>query len=375
MLMRRFFYGQSPLRSRARGVAFLCFILLLTGCGGEESVDNPVVETTSGVMPSEAKPISTKYFPMTIGSRWVYRNADGAEWSREVTETEEVGSHVYHFFGYDSLIGDDHSDPSENPMYTPTPYAITRDGRLIYDIKLSDLNDAVSQTISLSGRVPPNKWGIWVGCRTEGERAVAVCRMEKHETIYRDGKAHKETNNDALMFLYRYDTRVVWNNDLTVLRFPIVPNRRWKAINVHLSGTRYRPPFRDRDGVGDLHSFEADVTISGIAGRPELIVTPAGAFEDCLKIQYETTRMSFETTEFNTGWIVFEQKELKLYEAELRKELTTLFRDGLPRMKLGAVWLAPDVGPVKIERADGISELISYDVKTGSGLRHLASGQ
>ena len=80
------------------------------------------------------------------------------------------------------------------------------------------------------------------------------------------------------------------------------------------------------------------------------------------------TRLSFETTEFTAFQPVFEQRKLELFEAELRKELTTLFKDGLPRMQLGAVWLAPDVGPVRIERADGISELISYDVKTGSGL-------
>ena len=87
------------------------------------------------------------------------------------------------------------------------------------------------------------------------------------------------------------------------------------------------------------------------------------------------TRLSFETTEFSAFKLFFEQRQLDLFEAELRKELTTLFRDALPRMQLGAVWLAPDVGPVKIERADGISELISYDVKTGGDMWHVASGQ
>ena len=360
MRIRRLFNRQFSLRNRVGGGAFLCFILLLCGCGGEDTINSPVSDSVGDGTQNTSTP---NYFPMTVGNRWVYQNPDGSEWTREVTEIDEVGSDVYHFFSYDPLIADNHSDPFETPIYTPTPYAITLDGRLIYDIKLSDLNTAVSQTVARSGRAPPNKWGIWVGCRTEGERAVAVCRMEKHETIYRDGKARKETNNDALMFLYRYDTRVVRNSKLTLLRFPIVPHQRWKAINVHLSGTRYRPPFRDRDGVGDIHSFEANVTISGIVGHPESVVTPAGAFEDCLKIRYEITRIYFETTKFNTGWLIFEQKELKLYEAELRKELTTLFRDGLPRMQLGAMWLAPGVGPVKIETPNGIAELIDYEVK------------
>ena len=364
MSIHRFFRRQSALRSRPRGLAFLCFILLMYGCG-DESINAPLGGTRKT---EDFVPVSSIYYPLTVGNRWVYRNADGSEWSREVTKTEEVGSHLYHFFSYSPLIDDDQLDSSETPTYTPTPYVKTLDGRLIYENKMSDLNDAVRQTIFESGRVPPNRWVTGTRCRTEGERAVAVCRLRKLETIVRDGRELQEINNDALMLLHRYDARVVWNSELTVLRFPLDPYRRWKAIDVRVSGTRYIPPFWDWEGVGDTHSFEANVTISGIAGQQESVVTPAGAFANCLKIQYEMTRLSFETTEFTVSWPVFEQRQLELFESELRKELTTLFRDGLPRMQLGAVWLAPDVGPVRIERADGISELISYDVKTGSGL-------
>ena len=358
MSIHRLIKRQFPMRSRGWGVSFLFCILLISGCGGEEAADrNPLVETVGDATFNTVAPI---YFPMTVGNRWVYRNPDGSEWAREVTRTEEVGSHVFHFFDYDSIIDDDQSDVSENPMYSPSPYVKTLDGRLTYDIKLSDLNDAVLQTIALSGRVPPIHWVINLRCHTDRRPR---CRMRKLETIVRNGRELQEINNDALMYLYRYEAHAVWSSELTVFRFPLVPYRRWKAIDVRVSGTRYIPPFWDRDGVGDTHSFEANVTISGSAGQPETIVTPAGAFANCLKIQYETTRLSFETTEFNTGWVVFEQRKLELLEAELRKELTTLFRDGLPRMQLGAVWLAPGVGPVKIETPNGIAELIDYEIK------------
>ena len=372
MSIRYFFKRQSPLMNRAGKIAFLLVILLISGCGGEESVNKPLVET---VADENVDRTPVNYYPMTVGSRWVYRNPDGSEWWREVTKTEEVGSHLYHFFSYNPLIGGNQSDPSKTSMYTPTPYVKTLDERLIYKIKLSDINDAVRQTIFESGRVPPNYWAIHLRCRTEGEHAVAVCRMKKLESIVRDGQWRQEINNDALMWLSRYDARVVWNSELTVLRFPLVPYRRWKAIDVRVSGTKYIPPFWDIDGVGETHSFEANVTISGIAGQREPVVTPAGAFEDCLKIQYEMTRLSFETTEFTAFQPVFEQRKLDLFEAELRKELNTLFRDALPGMQLGAVWLAPDVGPVKIERPDGISELISYDVKTDGDMWHVASSR
>ncbi len=375
MSIHRFFRRQFPLRNRIRGIAFLCFILLMYGCG-DESINAPLGGSVNGTTETEDfVPVSSIYFPMTLGNRWVYRSPDGSEWSREVTKTEEVGSHLYHFFSYGPLIDDDQLDSSETPTYTPTPYVKTLDGRLIYENKMSDLNDAVRQTIFESGRVPPNRWVTGTRCRTEGERAVAVCRLRKLETIVRDGRELQEINNDALMLFHGYDARVVWNSELTVLRIPLVPYRRWKAIDVRVSGTRYFAPFWDVDGVGETHSFEADVTISGIAGQPEPVVTPAGAFANCLKIRYEMTRLSFETTEFTVNRPVFEQRKLELFEAELRKELITLFRDGLPRMQLGAVWLAPDVGPVRIERADGISELISYDVKKGSNPRQVASGR
>ena len=371
MSIHCFFKRQFPLRSRTRGIAFLCFILLMYGCGGEESVDKPMAESVGDEKPINDVPISTIYYPMTVGSRWVYRNPDGSEWTREVTETEEVGSRLYHFFSYGPLIDDNQSDPSKTPMYTPTPYVKTLDGRLIYKIKSGEINDVVRQTVALSGRVSPIKWGIRVGCRDGGNGGE--CRMEKHETIYRDDKARKEINDDALMCLYFYDARVIWNGELTLLRFPLVPYRRWKAIDVRLSGTLYWPSLL-KERIGIIHSFEANVTISGIAGQLEPVVTLAGAFANCLKIQYEMTRLSVETIEFRSDWAALE-KLLNLLEAQLREELTTLFRDALPRMQLGTVWLAPDVGPVRIERADGISELISYDVKKGSNQRQVASGR
>ena len=238
MSIRYFFKRQSPLMNRAGKIAFLLVILLISGCGGEESVNKPLVET---VADENVDRTPVNYYPMTVGSRWVYRNADRSEWSREVTKTEEVGSHLYHFFGYDSLIDGNQSELSETPTYTPTPYVKTLDERLIYKIKLSDINHTVQQTISQSGRVSPEHWSLGVRCCTEGERAVAKCRMRRTESIFLDGEWRKEIN-DALMCLSKYDARVVWNSELTVLRFPLVPYRRWKAIDVRLSGTRYLPP-------------------------------------------------------------------------------------------------------------------------------------
>ena len=89
MSIPRFFNRQSPLRSRIRGVAFLLVVLLLSGCGGEEAINNPISGSTGS---EQLEPQPSNYFLMTLGNRWVYRNPDGAEWSREVTETQGFGT-------------------------------------------------------------------------------------------------------------------------------------------------------------------------------------------------------------------------------------------------------------------------------------------
>ena len=80
----------------------LIVLLLLWGCGADEAINNPVGGTTrENENPHESVPISTKYYPMTVGSRWVYRNADGSEWTREVTNADFLNAHQFaHSFSY-----------------------------------------------------------------------------------------------------------------------------------------------------------------------------------------------------------------------------------------------------------------------------------
>ena len=68
----------------------LVLILLISGCGNNE-------EITDGMILVETEP---NYYPMSVGSRWVYRNPDGSEWTREVTETEFITSRKYQIFSY-----------------------------------------------------------------------------------------------------------------------------------------------------------------------------------------------------------------------------------------------------------------------------------
>ena len=162
-----------------------------------------------------------------------------------------------------------------------------------------------------------------------------------------------------LTLLFKANPRVAWHSDLTPLRFPLFPNQTYTAFKLRLSGRS--------EVFFSIHVFEAEaVFVGAIGNNRELVETPAGAFEDCLKIQYEAKLTSFTTVEFrDTVWPHIEPPlgELKVMESTLRNELTDLLAYLMPKLGLQTVWLAPGVGPVKIETPKGIAELIDYEIK------------
>ena len=307
-------------------------ILLISGCGGEETADKPMVEAIGDEKRNEPVPTSTIYYPMTVGSRWVYRNPDGSEWAREVTETEQFGSNLYHFFSYNPPIQDNQLKCIESAVY-----ATFRD-RLILRGNSNDINDAVWQTIRESGSVSHHSWSLG--------------------HTFRDGVwRRKQKYLDSLVYLYFYRATVDWHSEFALLRFPLVPGQTYKSLNLRLSG-------RNEGGTHN-HAFEAEGVILGKVGDGrELVETPAGAFEDCLKIQYEAKQPALETKEFrNHGGLPAQGKSLKLVESDIRGELTDLLMYLMPMLGFETEWLAPGVGPVKIETPNGIAELIDYEIE------------
>ena len=64
----------------------LCAIFILFGCGSDET-PAPIEQTPN-------------YFPDAVGSRWVYRNPDGSEWTRAVTDGNSIHGEGYKVFAY-----------------------------------------------------------------------------------------------------------------------------------------------------------------------------------------------------------------------------------------------------------------------------------
>ena len=337
MSIHRFFKKHAFFRSCTKVVAFLFGALLISGCG-EEPVDIPIVESVRDEKPISDVPMSNPYYPMTVGSRWTYRNPDNSEWSREVTESQKFDTELYHSFSYDPPIQDSQLAPLGSAEYS------TYGDRLVRTMNLKDINDVVWQIILESGGENP-KWRAGVACHN-GQCKLVKSILDPPE---------------ILTLLFNANTRVTWHSKLTPLRFPLFPNQTYTALKLRLSGRS--------DKSFSIHAYEAEAMIVGEIGYDrELVEAPAGAFENCLKIQYEAKLTSFTTVEFRDAvWPHIEPPpgELKIIESTLRDELTDLLTYLMPKLGLQTMWLAPGVGPVKIETPDGIAELIDYHIMLG----------
>ena len=327
MLIGRQFF----LRNRVSGVVFLCFILLMSGCGGEDSVDKPIVESVRDEKPIYHAPITTPYYPMTLGSRWVYRNPDGSVWSREVVQSELILHDSYHSFTYDPPLGDRHREFIKSPTYV-----VASDGILL-QTKLIDINDAIWQTV-LRSNGDSSDWGYSQKC-TDG-----VCVTRKKQ-------------KDALVFLWYYKIKAAEYSDFTLLHLPPDYPQKSKVFQMRISGKHHS------DLPDYQHDFEAKVSIWGYASFEPVVTTPVGRFENCLKIVYGTETTPLETLMFEIfgGWPPVGL--LEHLEHEINKELVVLVQMLKYNLKLQTMWLAPGVGPVQIETLDGYAELIDFDIK------------
>ena len=166
MLIREFLKSNSPRKRQREGLfslaTALMVMLLISGCA-DETINNPIAEkSVDGSKLDVIVSTSTNYFPMTVGSRWVYRNPDGSEWTREVTETEEVGTRNYHLFSYDPPIEDNQFSFFRAPMYIATLNSV------VLKVKNNDINDAIRQIVLESNNNSPGwAWtqkfqnGVW----------------------------------------------------------------------------------------------------------------------------------------------------------------------------------------------------------------------
>ena len=116
-------------------------------------------------------------------------------------------------------------------------------------------------------------------------------------------------------------------NELIFFRIP--PTGRWDVLDLKIKGNIIFVDFNQAT------PFEIHFLIKGAAIGSDVIKTPAGTFEDTSKIEYN----------LQITMIVNEEEET------------------ITRKQTDTIWLAPDVGMVKIENENGTTELIEYELQ------------
>ena len=265
------------------------------------------------------------YFPDAVGSYWTYEDQDGEELTRYAIAPEEIDGETYGAFSYDPVL--------ENWIdyrYYVHPY--------FYQVGDDWVAFFVGEDIENATR--------------------AITEQQWNEVV----TVMKQQMNNQLPPGVTLDLDVTYELDVTsqdyfyFLPTPATFNEEWEALRVdtkvdlQISITSNLEGFPPTSQA--ITMFLTLVEHGNVTGT-ETIDTPAGTFEDCLKVEY-TVDASIETNP--------EIPEAKTMFADVYSgSLTTL-------------WLAPNVGIVKmlqeVESTDTVKtlELTNYEIQsTGSG--------
>ena len=198
----------------------LCSILLLSGCGSDETP-----------APMEEIP---NYFPDGIGSRWIYKNSDGSQWTREVR-------------GEANIEGKDYQVFEDTPPITGTELDFLNS--TYYRVTSNEVMFTVSEKVTdyLQTELPKAAQDEFAGL----ELTVAI-----------EPFAHPE---------------------LVFLQVPLVPNFQWDALNIKVNGNIVL-----QNLLLLQIPFEAHISVKGEIVAEGPLETPAGNFEKTYQIEYQT---------------------------------------------------------------------------------------
>lgn len=198
----------------------LCTIFILFGCGSDE---------TSA--PIEQKP---NYFPDAIGSRWVYRNADGFQWRREISGETDIDGKNYRIFKDTLPIRE-----SEFDFLTSIYYQIT-----------------------------PNQVSLIVGEKIDHFVQTELPKAAQDEFAGLELTAVVEP---------------ITYPELVFFQIPLVPNFQWDALNIKVNGNIIL-----QNLVLLQIPFEVKISVKAEVTDESSLITPAGNFEKTYRIEYQT---------------------------------------------------------------------------------------
>ena len=230
----------------------------------------------------------TQYFPGTLGSYWVYVDPDGNELTRRVVESEEIAGETYHVFDYEPAL--------ENSMD--------------YDYHIHpDLY-----------RVGEEGIAFLVG--KEAKKALQARFVKEMGVLLKMMKEAAPPGVEAgFNLLYEIEAEV--QERFYMLSTFTTFNEEWDAMRMKAKLTiTPDPPQGDPDEVILEFTIVEKGKILGLV--TESVETPAGTFENCLKIEYRT----------HTGVVILPDEAEDEDADPPGESITTL-------------WVAPNVGIVK----------------------------
>lgn len=199
----------------------LCGIFIVFGCGSDET-------------PAPIEPQMPNYFPDTVGSRWVYRNTDGSEWTREIidgTDTHGVG---YKVFNYTPSVSE-----TELEYLKPDAFKVT-DSQVLFVIG-EQIDRYVQNDILTS--VQDEFAGL--------ELDITVAPITHPEFVF--------------------------------FQLPLTPSFQWDAFNTDVNGSIVL-----QNLVLLQFPFAVHISVKGEVVAAEALETPAGRFQETYQIEYRT---------------------------------------------------------------------------------------
>jgi len=265
---------------------------------------------------------SNDYFPHTPESFWVYADQDGNKLTRRAVEKKTIEGEMYHAFSYEPTLKD--LTDYEHHVH-PNLYQIRKDGIAFF------VGDAVEKAFEAK------------------LRRDMEADSKKQQGI---------STSPGVSADFSYEIKVEAKDDFYLLPTPIVFDKEWTAMRISGSITlklKMQSPNFQIPGGDQVNAIPIDLVEKGKVTAKETVKTPAGIFENCLKIEY---------------WMDADD-EAKVVEKEGETQSVSPDEAGI---ELTTLWLAPNVGIVKFIRVSADSnvkkslELTQYEIKsTGSG--------
>ncbi len=238
------------------------------------------------------------YFPDTPGSYWTYEDQNGNEFTRYAIEPETIDGETYRAFSYEPAL----EDWADFEHYVQPYYYQVGDDWVAF----------------------------FVGTEIENAlKASTIREMDEALPFLREQMMGEIPEGAPISIDFGYDVEVESQDYFYLLPTPATFNEEWTALELSATLTLtiniQGAPMEIPGGAPTITTHSAVVEIGNVTGT-ETVDTPAGTFEDCLIIEYQTN----ETTEIAFS-VPGAQQDTEEREAST---ITT-------------VWLAPNVGIVK----------------------------